>query len=233
MIPADINHDAAIAEILHLANQAQVPVQKLQRGAFQKLAENRHQQVLARMRDIRHVSLKELIQKRPTHVMVLDHIEDPHNMGAIIRSCEAMGISAIIYPKQRSATLSTGVIRASAGAIWHVDLCQVSNIAQSLRQLKEADFWIYAASEHEGTPVSEVEPLTPAAIILGNEHKGLSTIVKKMVNFFVTIPLVGQVSSLNVSVAAGIIIYYMNQQKSYDFKYQKKTNFYLFWHKKK
>ena len=146
--------------------------------------------------------------------MVLDHIEDPHNMGAIIRSCEAMGINAIIYPKQRSATLSTGVIRASAGAIWHVDLCQVSNIAQSLRQLKDADFWIYAASEHEGTPVSEIEPLTPAAIILGNEHKGLSTIVKKMVNFFVTIPLVGQVSSLNVSVAAGIIIYYMNQQKS-------------------
>ncbi|MEK9657858.1 MAG: 23S rRNA (guanosine(2251)-2'-O)-methyltransferase RlmB [bacterium] len=202
-----------LSEILELAKRFSIPIQRLDRQQFVRLADDKHQQVLAHMPELRLLSLRELIAKSPPLIVILDHIEDPHNMGAIFRSCEALGHPFVIFPKHRSSPIGTGSIRSSAGAIWHLNLCQVSNISQSLRELKKKGYWIYAASEHEGTSLTHVDLCQPAVLLLGNEHKGISPIHKKMVDFFIEIPLSGQVSSLNVSVAAGIILYTFSNQR--------------------
>ena len=205
-----INHES-IVEIIRLAQQYNIPIDQLQRRDFLRLSEDKHQQVLARMPDLSPIGLKQLIQDQPQHTVLLDHLEDPHNMGAIIRSCEALGVTHVIYPKQRAASISTGVIRASAGAIWHVKLCPISSVSQCITQLKKAGFWIYAASEHQGEPLNHVKTLFPSVLVMGNEHKGISPLVQKMVDFFITIPQKGKVGSLNVSVAAGIAMFHMTQ----------------------
>lgn len=211
MILKDALKQESMADIISLAENNNVPVNYLQRRDFLQLSEDKHQQVLARMPDLDPIGLKQLIIDRPSHVILLDHLEDPHNMGAIIRSCETLGITHIIYPKKRAATISSGVIRASAGAIWHVKLCPISSVSQSITQLKKAGFWIYAASEHKGETLSNIKATLPCVLVMGNEHTGISPLVQKMVDFFITIPQKGKVSSLNVSVAAGIIMYHMIQ----------------------
>ncbi|HEX4228105.1 MAG TPA: 23S rRNA (guanosine(2251)-2'-O)-methyltransferase RlmB [Bryobacteraceae bacterium] len=140
-------------------------------------------------------------------LVLLDGVEDPHNLGAIIRTAHAAGADAVIVPERRAAPLTETVARASAGAIEYLPLVRVTNISQTLEKLKQQGFWIYGLDERGTEVYDRVEYAMPAAIVLGGEGKGLHQGVQKHCDVLVRIPMAGAVSSLNVSVAAGVVLF--------------------------
>lgn len=156
------------------------------------------------------LDLKKYIEEEASDrelIIILDSIEDPHNFGAIIRSAEALGARAIIYKKDNQCPINETVIKVSAGAVANIFLIQVVNINESIRQLKENGFWIYASClQEDAHNASEIKYDKKTALILGNEDKGISNLVIKNSDFKIYIPMKGKTQSLNVSVAAGIFI---------------------------
>lgn len=142
-----------------------------------------------------------------TLLVILDSIEDPHNLGAIIRTAHAAGASAVVVPDRRSAPLTETVDRAAAGALEYIPVARVTNIVQTLERLKQQGFWIYGLDERGSELYNDVEYASPAAIVLGGEGKGLHQGVQKHCDVLVRIPMAGAVSSLNVSVAAGVALF--------------------------
>jgi 23S rRNA (guanosine2251-2'-O)-methyltransferase len=140
-------------------------------------------------------------------VVLLDGVEDPHNLGAIIRTAHAASADAVIVPERRAAPLTETVARASAGAIEYLPLVRVTNISQTLEKLKQQGFWIYGLDERGTEAYDRVEYATPTAIVLGGEGKGLHQGVQNHCDLLVRIPMAGAVSSLNVSVAAGVVLF--------------------------
>lgn len=148
-------------------------------------------------------------------IIVADEIEDPHNLGAIIRTAEACGADGIIIPKRRSASLSATVYKTSAGAASVLPVAKVSNLVSCIKELKKKNIWIYGA-EMEGTSWSELDFTTGGiALVIGSEGNGLSRLVKEQCDFFATLPMCGQINSLNASVAAGILMYEVVRQKTF------------------
>jgi len=139
-------------------------------------------------------------------IVLLDHLEDPHNLGAIIRTCEAAGIKGIIIPKDRSVSVNSTVMKVSVGALENVSIAQVTNIGRTIRELKKKGFWIIG-TDLDGTNFEEMDYQGKIALVIGNEGKGLSKLVKSECDFIAKIPMFGKINSLNASVAAGIIIY--------------------------
>ena len=139
-------------------------------------------------------------------LVILDHVEDPHNLGAIIRTCEAAGVDGIILPKNRSVEVNATVMKTSAGALEYVKIAQVTNIAQTMKELKRKGFWI-VGTDMDGTNYSDIDYKGKMALVIGNEGKGMSRIVKENCDFIASIPMIGKINSLNASVAAGIMIY--------------------------
>ena len=143
-----------------------------------------------------------------TTLLILDHIEDPHNLGAIIRTAEASGVKGIIIPKRRAAVVSQTAVKASAGAIEHMPVIRVSSLTDAIKKLKEKGFWIagttLAERSEEYTKIAKDVPL---AIVIGNEGEGMSKVVTKECDFLYHLPMLGKIQSLNASVAAGIIMY--------------------------
>ncbi len=139
-------------------------------------------------------------------VLALDQVTDPHNVGAILRSCHWFGVSAVIIPERRSSAINDTVMHVSAGAAAHVSICGVVNLARSLRELASSGYWIYGA-ETTGEPCDRAAINRPTVVVLGSEGKGLRANVKSACDGFLSIPGVGAVDSLNVSVATGVILY--------------------------
>jgi len=140
-------------------------------------------------------------------VVLLDQVTDPHNMGSIIRSAEALGCRAVIIPKNNSAAVNETVIKTAAGATAHIDIIQVTNVAQCIEELKGMGFWIIGTSDHGTVSTGELKNILPACIVIGGEGKGMRRLTEEKCDYTVSIPLKGRVSSLNASVAAGIVIY--------------------------
>jgi 23S rRNA (guanosine2251-2'-O)-methyltransferase len=145
-------------------------------------------------------------------LVLLDGVEDPHNLGAIIRTAHAAGADAVIVPERRAAPLTETVARASAGAIEYLPLVRITNISQTLEKLKRQGFWIYGLDERGTEVYDRVEYATPTAFVLGGEGKGLHHGVQKHCDVLVRIPMAGEVSSLNVSVAAGVVLFEWRRQ---------------------
>jgi 23S rRNA (guanosine2251-2'-O)-methyltransferase len=150
--------------------------------------------------------LKDAIQGAKL-IVVLDGVEDPHNLGAIIRTAHAAGANAIVVPERRAAPLTETVSRAAAGALEYLPVVRITNVSQTLEQLKENGFWIYGVDERGAEMYDRVEYASPTAIVLGGEGKGLHQGVQKHCDVLVRIPMAGAVSSLNVSVAAGVVLF--------------------------
>ena len=140
-------------------------------------------------------------------LVILDGIEDPHNLGAILRTAHAAGANAVVVPDRRAAPLTETVARAAAGALTYLPVARVTNISRTLETLKEKGFWVYGLDERGQYRYDTVEYTAPAAIVLGGEGKGLHENVKKHCDFLVKIPMAGEVSSLNVSVATGVVLF--------------------------
>lgn len=196
-----------IQEIVDLCRARLIPVRFEPRDALDRAAKGAaHQGVIAFVAAHEYVDLAAVLPGADL-VVVLDGIEDPHNLGAIIRSANAAGASAVVVPERRSAPLTETVERAAAGALEYLPVARVTNISRALETMKASGFWIYGLDERGAEAYDAVAFSTPTALVLGAEGRGLHEHVKKHCDFLVRIPMSGAVSSLNVSVAAGIVLF--------------------------
>lgn len=199
-----------LQEIINEARAKRVPVRFEPRQTLDRAAgETPHQGVVAYAAAHRFGTLEELTPGQL--VVVLDGVEDPHNLGAIIRTANAAGASAVIVPERRSAGLTETVAKAAAGALEHTPLIRVNNVNRTLEELKEKGYWIYGLDER-GDPLFGTSFASPVALVLGGEGKGLHEHTRKHCDFVLRIPMYGAISSLNVSVAAGVVLYEYRRQ---------------------
>ena len=145
------------------------------------------------------------INKKNPLVVMLDHLEDPHNFGAIIRTCEALGIDAIIIPNDRSVVINGTVVKTSAGAIYNMPIVRVSNLTATIKKLKDIGYWI-VGTDMDGEDYTKIDYNSPICLVIGNEGHGMSKIVKDNCDYIAKIPMVGKINSLNASVSAGIVL---------------------------
>jgi len=198
---------ARIQELVDLARDAGTPVRFEDRGSLQRVAGSAaHQGVVALGAEF-HYSDYDKIADTGQMVVVLDGVEDPHNLGAIIRTAHAAGAAAILIPERRAAGLTETVAKAAAGALEHLPVARVTNINRTLENLKKRGYWIYGVDERGAEDYNRVKWNEPAAIVLGAEGKGLHQQVRDGCDVLIRIPMSGKISSLNVSVAAGIILF--------------------------
>jgi 23S rRNA (guanosine2251-2'-O)-methyltransferase len=196
-----------IREIAELCREREIPVRFEPRETLDRAAKGvSHQGVIA-FGAAHTYSTLESIAGQARLLVLLDGVEDPHNLGAIIRTAHAAGADAIVVPERRAAPLTETVARAAAGAIEYLPIIRVTNITQTLEKLKEQGFWIYGLDERGAEPYDHVDYASPTAIVLGGEGKGLHQNVQKHCDVLVRIPMAGAVSSLNVSVAAGVVLF--------------------------
>lgn len=202
-----------------LARNAGVPVVEIERAHLDSMALTRkHQGVIAIGAAVRYREADELLDGtgdggQPPFIVVLDGIEDPQNLGAIIRTCDAVGATGVIIPKRRACGLTGAVARASAGAVEHVACARVANLAGEVERLKAKGLWAIGADTGAARTVYEADLTGPLAVVIGSEGRGISSIVKSKCDLLVRIPLRGHTSSLNASVAAAVIAYETLRQR--------------------
>ena len=168
------------------------------------MVEGRHQGIIAVIDDYEYVDYKTMLGDNV--VVMLDHLEDPHNFGAIIRTCEAAGIKSIIIPKDRSVSVTSTVMKTSAGALEHVNIAMVNNLVNVMDDFKDNGFFVYAA-DMDGQNYKDVDFANKVLLVIGSEGNGVGRLVKKNCDQILAIPMSGHVNSLNASVAAAILIY--------------------------
>jgi len=208
-------HSAKLKDILDLARKRGVPVRKEDRVVLDKLARGTvHQGIVAIIGDFTYADFDEVFQSDRPCVVVLDGVEDPHNLGAVIRTAEATGASGVLLPERHSAPLSATVAKASAGALAHMPVARVSNLVSAFEELRERGVWIVGVDAAGAQLWTEFDYSVPVAIVLGGEHRGLRRLVRERCDALVRLPMLGQVASLNVSVAAGIVLYEVIRQRS-------------------
>ncbi|MFT5170579.1 MAG: 23S rRNA (guanosine2251-2'-O)-methyltransferase [Candidatus Marinamargulisbacteria bacterium] len=199
-----------------LAIQKKISLQVIPSQNFSDLTDEQQTQgIIAYAKDYQFGSLNDVIDNPEDNpiVVVTDHLEDPYNFGAIIRTAEVLGVKSIIFPKDRNVALTPGVIKTSSGAVYHTNLIRVTNLNQSLRTLKKAGYWIYTTDVEKGTPLTQFSPNFPMVIIVGNEKKGVAPILAKQADDFLHISQKGKIESLNVSVATGIILHTLTEKR--------------------
>jgi len=208
-----------IADIQRLAQQARVPVVQVSRQEFRELApEHATQGVLAVISARSLVDLDEILEHpRKRHeqgfLLVLDEIEDPQNLGALVRTAECAGVHGVIIPKHHAATVTSAVVKASAGATEHMPIAEVTNVAQTLKRLKDEGYWVVGLDGSGDRPYTAVDFELPVALVVGNEGRGIRRLVKERCDFLVKIPLRGKISSLNASVAGAVVMYEVLRQR--------------------
>lgn len=212
-------HGGSLGEILDLAAKQHIPVQKVPRDVLDKLAEGvRHQGVAAQKASVAFADLETVLaqaasQKQPPLLLLLDELQDPQNVGALIRTANAAGVTAVLLPSRRSCPLNAAVAKVSAGAVEYVPVVQIGNIVQTMKDLKEQGFWIVGADMDGSDLYFDANLTGPMVLVVGAEGKGLGRLVKENCDFIVRIPMLGQVTSLNASVAGAILLYDIVRQR--------------------
>lgn len=209
----------AFREIINLAKELDIAVQEVDAAKLDALSPGvRHQGIIAMAAAKEYMDLDDLLEKlkvqeKPPLLVLLDELEDPHNFGAILRTCDAVGADGVLIPKRRSVMLTATVARTSAGAIEHVPVARIGNIAQTIEKLKKQGFWVVGA-DMEGSQIYYLSNLTgPLLVVMGSEGKGLGRLVKEQCDILVRIPMKGKVNSLNVSVAGSLLLYEILRQR--------------------
>lgn len=196
-----------LQEIIDLCRQLSIPVRFESREALDRLSGGlAHQGVVAVGAAQRYRELEDLLESARLLVL-LDGVEDPHNLGAIIRTAHAAGAGGVVVPERRTAPLTEAVAKAAAGALEHLPVARVGNLNRALERLKDRGFWIYGLDERGQHSYDAIDYEQPAAFVLGAEGRGLHQQVRKRCDFLIRIPLAGEIPSLNVSVAAGIVLF--------------------------
>jgi 23S rRNA (guanosine2251-2'-O)-methyltransferase len=210
--------DGRIAEVEALAAKKGVFVQRVAPKTLDALTELRHQGVAAEVDAYPYVTVQEILldtdnNKERPFILLLDGIEDPQNLGAIIRTAECAGAGGVVLPKRRSAEISGAVVRASAGAVEHIAVAQAANLAHCMEELKQAGYWLIGADPEADTYFQTPLPL-PAALVIGGERRGLRRLVKTRCDLLLRIPMRGKTASLNASTAAALFMYEILRQSS-------------------
>lgn len=174
-----------------------------------KMVKGNHQGIVIDIHDYEYYKMDDIDSD---FIVILDHLEDPHNFGAIIRTCEAAGVDGIIIPKDRSVSVNETVFKVSTGCISRVNIARVTNLVSTIEKLKKEGFWIVGA-DMNGTSYDQIDYHGKIAIVIGNEGKGLSDLVMKKCDFIASIPMKGEVNSLNASVATGILLFEALKQR--------------------
>ncbi|MGB4592199.1 MAG: 23S rRNA (guanosine(2251)-2'-O)-methyltransferase RlmB [Coriobacteriia bacterium] len=211
-IARGVRDDDSIREIKSLARVAGIPVSEVDRAALDRESERGHHQGVAAIApDFTYATLADVLaragDKERSVVVVLDHVTDPGNFGAIIRSAEGAGADGVVIAERRSAPVTAVVHKASAGATSHIPVARVSNLVRALEELKERGFWVAGASEHASDSLWSAPLEGRIVLVLGAEGSGLSRLVSETCDFGVSIPLVGEVGSLNVAQAATVLLF--------------------------
>jgi 23S rRNA (guanosine2251-2'-O)-methyltransferase len=210
----------ALARVAALAREAGTPVVSADRRKLDEMSLTRsHQGVIASVPATGYADVGDIIEAarskgEPPLIIVCDGISDPHNLGAIIRTAEASGAHGVVIPKRRSAGLTATVAKTSAGAVFHLPTARVTNVTAALGELKALGLWIYGASPDGDKDLWETDFTGPSAIVIGSEGRGLGRLVAENCDFSVKIPMSGELSSLNASVSAAVLIYEALRQRA-------------------
>jgi 23S rRNA (guanosine2251-2'-O)-methyltransferase len=209
-------HDQRVQEVLQLAAEARVPVEHVDARELERLSRaGLHQGVVADVEELADYGVAELIAgaKGAPLLVVLDGVEDPHNFGAIVRAADAAGVDGIVRQSRHSAALDGAAARASAGALAHVKIATVVNIARAVDELKEAGVWTVGLAGDAERRYSELDLRLPTALVVGAEGSGLRRLVRERCDVLASIPMRGRVDSLNVSVATGVVLFEAVRQR--------------------
>lgn len=216
---ADGAKEGSIKKIIGMAKDKNIVVQYVNKNKLDEISTSHaHQGVIAIVGDYKYYELEELIEKAKStnedmFFIILDEITDPHNLGTIIRTADAVGAHGVIIPKRRSVHITPVVAKASAGAVEYVPVCKVTNIVNTIKRLKEEGLWI-AAADMDGEVFYEQNLTGPIGLVIGSEGFGISRLVKQNCDFTVKMPMTGNVTSLNASVAGGILLYEIFRQRN-------------------
>ena len=208
--------DDRVAGVLRLAEEQGVSVRRVAAGDLDRAArEGAHQGVVADVRDAESVSVEDLVigARGAPLIVVLDGIEDPHNLGAILRTVDAAGADGVVRQSRHAAPLGGATAKASAGAVAHVRIADVVNIARALETLKEAGVWTVGLAGDARQPYETIDFTLPTAVVVGAEGAGMRRLVRERCDWVVSIPMQGRVQSLNVSVATGIVLFEAVRQR--------------------
>ncbi len=216
---ADGDTDRALGRLAAMAKDAGAVVVRIDRRKLNDMSPTgAHQGIIASVAAHDYATIDDILAEAEARgqaplIVVCDELSDPHNLGAILRTAECAGAHGVIIPKRRSVALTAVVAKASAGAIEYMKVARVSNIAATLRELKERGVWVFGTAADGATSLYSADLKGPAAIVIGNEGEGMSRIVAETCDFKVSIPMRGQISSLNASAAAAILLYEAVRQR--------------------
>lgn len=202
-----------ILEILAIAHQRGIPVQWVRRSELDRLGTTDHQGVAMEATPFPYVELGDILAAAPTRgelpfLLLLDHLQDPQNVGTLLRTAEAVGVHGVILPQRRSAGITPAVSNASAGAVEHLRVAQVTNLAQAIEKLKRSGIWVVGLERTAGAiPYDQADLSGPLALVVGSEGEGMSRLARERCDWLVMLPMFGRISSLNAAVAGSIVLY--------------------------
>jgi len=196
-------------EIISLLEKKNIRVKRLNKKEIMRFDKFSHQGIILDIEDFNYTDYEDFFDKENAKVVILDHLEDPHNLGAIIRTAEAAGIDGIIIPKDRSVDINSTVMKTSAGALENMKVAKVTNIVSTIKDLKDHGFWVVGTAMEGNYDFKEIDYSGKIALVIGNEGNGMSKGVTDVCDYIAKIPMKGKINSLNASVAAGIMIYEM------------------------
>lgn len=210
--------DDRLTTLVRLAEEQDVPVRRVSTDELDRLAggaRHRHQGVIAEMEEAERFSVEDLVTSAngPALIVVMDGIEDPHNVGAILRTVDAAGAHGVVRQSRHAARLDGAAAKASAGAVSHVKIAEVVNIARAIEDLKQANVWTIGLVGDAPKPYDEIDWTLPSAVVVGAEGTGLRRLVRERCDWLASIPMAGHVGSLNVSVATGIALFEATRQR--------------------
>lgn len=216
---ADGEKHGSIHKIIALAKERKVVINKVDKYKLDRMSQTEnHQGVIAIVPPYEYCDVDDILEQAKSKnekafILILDGIEDPHNLGSIIRTAETAGVHGIIIPKRRAAAVNSTVSKVSAGAVEHMKIARVNNINETIKYLKENDIWVCGTDMNTDTYYYEQDYKMPIAIVIGSEGFGMSRLVKENCDFLVKIPMKGKITSLNASVSAGIVMYEVVKQR--------------------
>ena len=196
-------------EIFDLIREKKIRTTFLDSKVMDKKVDGHHQGIILETSEVKTYSLDNFLESIHDNdrslVVMLDHLEDPHNFGAIIRTAEALGVDSIIIPNDRSVTVNSTVVKTSAGAISYMKIVRVANLGSAISKLKKNGFWV-VGTDMDGEDYSKIDYSSRICLVIGNEGKGISNVVRKNCDFIASIPMSGKINSLNASVSCGIVL---------------------------
>ncbi len=213
-------HDSnALRDIFNQLKLLSIASEPASRKTMDKLVSGRHQGIIAKVKLLKAVDVQDLTSVIEANsdtnslYLLLDSVQDPHNLGACIRTAVAAGATAVIIPKDRAAAVTDTVRKVASGAVEDIPVITVVNLSRAMQELKDANVWIVGTSGHAEQSIYDIDMRTPTAIVMGGEDKGLRANIEKECDYLASIPLIGDIESLNVSVAAGVAMYEVVRQR--------------------